>query len=84
MIAYLWIVPFLGLTALIGFLFVALQRWTAMKQQQMTADEFRLWFQKNYLGVTAKAGSAAPPNPGEGTTRTRNGSTRIHQDKPAS
>ena len=34
MIVYLWIVPFLGLTALIGFLFVALQRWTAMKQQQ--------------------------------------------------
>jgi hypothetical protein len=32
----------------------------------MSADEFRLWFQKNYLRVTAKAGSAASPNPGEG------------------
>lgn len=83
MTAYLWIVPFLGLTALIVFLFVALQRWTATKQQQMSAEEFRLWFQKNYLGVTPKAGSAAPLNPGEGTIRTPKASAAIHRDKPA-
>ena len=50
---YLWIVPFLGLTTLIVFLFLAFQRWTAGKQQQMSPEEFRLWFQKNYMGVAA-------------------------------
>ena len=67
MTGYLWILPLIGLTALIVLLFVALQRWTAGKQQQMTAEEFRLWFQKNYLGVSTKAdtptnSSATPGN----------------------
>ena len=65
--AFLWIVPFLGLTALIVYLFVALQRWTAAKQQQLSADEFRVWFQKNFLGVPAEGDTptnsgAAPGN----------------------
>lgn len=65
--AYVWIVLLLGLTVLIGCLLVALQRWTAAKQQQLSAEEFRLWFQKNYLGVPAEGNtpvnsSAAPGN----------------------
>jgi len=63
---------------------VALQRWTAAKQEQMSAEEFRVWYLNNYLGVTAKAGSAAPLNPGEGKSRTRKASARIHQENPAS
>ena len=84
MTAYQWIVPFLGLTALFVFLFVALQRWTATKQQRMSAEEFRLWFQKNYLGVSPKASSTAPLNRGESTTKTRQAGAANHQDKPAS
>ena len=84
MTTYLWIVPFLGLTVLIVFLFVALQRWTATKQQQMGAEEFRLWFQNNYMGVSPRAGSDALLNRGEGATKTRKASAAIHQDKPAS
>lgn len=84
MSAYLWTVVLLGVFFLIGFLFVALHRWTAAKQEQMSAEEFRMWYLKNYLGVTAKAGSVAPLNAGEGTARTRKASARIHQDKPAS
>jgi hypothetical protein len=80
MTAYLWIVPFLGLTALLGFLFAALQRWTATKQQQMSAEEFRVWFQKNYMGVSPKAGSAAPLTRGKSTTRSRKAGAAIHQD----
>ena len=44
MTAYGWIVPFLGLMVLIVFLFVALQRWTAAKQQQKSAEGFGIWF----------------------------------------
>ena len=84
MTTYLWIVPFLGLTTLIVLLFLAFQRWTAGKQQQMSPEEFRLWFQKNYMGVSPKAGSAAPLNRGVGATKTRKASAAIHQDKPAS
>jgi hypothetical protein len=81
---YLWIVPFLGLTALIVFLFLAFQRWTTGKQQQMSPEEFRLWFQKNYMGVSQKAGADAPLNRGEGATKTPKVGTAIHQVKPAS
>jgi hypothetical protein len=81
---YLWIVPFLGLTALIVFFFLAFQRWTAGKQQQMSPEEFRLWFQKNDMGVSQKAGADAPLNRGEGETKTPKASTAIHQVKPAS
>jgi len=66
--AYVWIVPVVGLTGLVVFLFLALHRWTAGKQQQMSSEEFRLWFQKNYMGVAAKRdtpikSSAEPGNP---------------------
>jgi cytochrome c-type biogenesis protein CcmH/NrfG len=84
MFTYLWAVLLLGVLVVIGFLFVALQRWTAAKQEQMSAEEFRVWCLDNDLGVTAKAGSAASLNPGEGKSRTRKASARIHQEKPAS
>ena len=83
MYGYLWIILLLGLTAVMVCLFVALQRWTAAKQEQMSAEEFRVWYLKNFLGVTTKVGSA-PLNPAAGTSRTRKASTRIHQEKPAS
>ena len=77
----LWIVVFLGLMVLTVVLFVALQRWTAGKQHQMSAEEFRIWFQENYLG--AKADSTPQPPPGDGGTRTRKASATTRGDKPA-
>ncbi|MCI0423762.1 MAG: hypothetical protein L0387_28180 [Acidobacteria bacterium] len=72
MTANLWMVVFLGLMVLTLFLFVTLQHWTTAKQQQMSAEEFRMWFQENYQEV--KADSAPQPRPGEGATRTRKAS----------
>ena len=81
MIANLWIVAFLALIVLTVVLFMALQRWTAAKQQQMSAEEFRIWFQENYLGV--KADSTAQPQPGDGGTRTRKANATTRGEKPA-
>ena len=79
MTANLWIVALLGLIVLTVVLLVALQRWTAAKQQQMSTQEFRMWFQENYLGVKAthllnhipervRPGLERPAPPLEGTS----------------
>jgi hypothetical protein len=81
MMAHLWIAVFLGLMVLTLVLFAGLQRWTSAKQQQMRAEAFRLWFQKNYLGVKAEGDSTAPL---KGATRSRKASASIDREKPAS
>jgi hypothetical protein len=80
-IANLWIVAFLALIVLTVVLFMVLQRWTAAKQQQMSAEEFRIWFQEKYLGV--KADSTPQPHPGDGGTGTRKANVTTRGEKPA-
>ena len=82
MSAYLWIIPIVGLLLLVYFLLSALQRWTATKQEQLSAEEFRLWFQTNYLG--AKGDSRVQPGSGESATRSRKAAAVSSQTKPAS
>lgn len=36
---------------LILLLFHFLRRWTSKKQHELSEQEFRVWFQKNYLGM---------------------------------
>jgi len=76
------IVVFLRLMVLTVVLFVALQRWTAAKQHQMSTEEFRIWFQEAYLGV--KADSAPQQRPEEGGSKTRKARATMRGDKPAS
>lgn len=42
---------FLGLVILIVGLFVVLRRLTVSKQRQLSAEEFRQWFAKAFLGL---------------------------------
>ena len=44
----------LGVLAAIMLIFIALQRWTAAKQNQLSKQEFDLWFQKYYMGISVK------------------------------
>ena len=42
---------FLGLVILIVSIFVVLRRLTVSKQRQLSAEEFRQWFAKAFLGL---------------------------------
>ncbi len=80
--AYLAITLFLLPIVLIVVLFATLQHWTASKQQQLSAEEFRRWFQRTYLGM--EADSIAQAGPEGRPARTRTASGVRNQDKPAS
>jgi hypothetical protein len=77
--------PFLGLSAVIGFLFVALRAGRGLgvdiAKAVLAAGDSVVATGRDAAKV---AGSAAPLNPEEGKSRTRKASARIHQDKPAS
>ena len=48
---------FLGLVILIVGLFVVLRRLTVSKQRQLSAEEFRQWFAKAFLGIQLDSGT---------------------------
>ena len=54
---------FLGLTVPVGVLLAVLRRWTASKQRQLSAEEFRRWFQKTYLGMNPVAQASPKDSP---------------------
>jgi hypothetical protein len=63
-----------GLLVLVVGLFAALRRWTASKQQQLSAEEFRRWFAKSYLGM--RTDSVAPARRADSPTMSAEGTAR--------
>jgi hypothetical protein len=58
----LWAFVLWGFLILFLALLAALRRLTSAKQQQLSPEEFRRWFQKAYFGVDdAQAHSAEAP-----------------------
>ena len=56
---------FLGLVILIVGLFVVLRRLTVSKQRQLSAEDFRQWFAKAFLGLQLDSGTSLEDSAGE-------------------
>ena len=55
------VIFFLGLVILIVVLFEVLRRLTVSKQRQLSAEEFRQWFAKAFLGLQIDSIAGANP-----------------------
>jgi nitrate reductase gamma subunit len=72
---------FLGLVILIVVLFAVLRRLTVSKERQLSAEEFRQWFAKVFLGLQIDSIAGANPEARAVETEKAQRSPRSHENR---